>query len=133
MQDLKALSRQGIDEIFHKKNLEYIDKFYSQDLLDHSLPEGATLTDKKQQIQTLINAIPDIHFEYHFFIQENNTVAGRFTLTGTHTGDLFGITPTHKKIAIKGHDFVRYEEDKVVEHWLLLDEYTMMKQLGLIK
>ena len=37
--------------------------------------------------------------------------------TGTHTGELFGIPPTGKRISIDHVEIWRIEGDKIVEHW----------------
>jgi predicted ester cyclase len=41
-------------------------------------------------------------------------VAARFTVTGTHQGELMGAKPTGKKITVHGIDMMRIVSGKVV-------------------
>ena len=41
----------------------------------------------------------------------------RWTITGTHKGELFGLAPTGKTIAVSGMDMLRVVDGKFVEHW----------------
>jgi predicted ester cyclase len=52
------------------------------------------------------------------------------TTTGTHTGELFGVAPTGRRIAVTGIDIVRVEEGAIVEHRGLTDIAGLMRQLS---
>jgi predicted ester cyclase len=60
-------------------------------------------------------------------------VVARVVMTGTQTGNLFGIPPTGKSIRINQINIEQIKNGKITEHWRVTDELTMMKQLGLIK
>ncbi len=57
-------------------------------------------------------------------------VGGRFTLTGTHRGDFAGVPASGNKVSVTGHDFLRFKDGKISEHWAEVDMMTMMQQLG---
>ena len=54
-------------------------------------------------------------------------------MTGTHTGVFFGIEPTGKKIEVHQMQFERIFDGKMIEHWRVTDDLSMMKQLDQIK
>jgi predicted ester cyclase len=62
-------------------------------------------------------AIPDLTVEIHDQVAEGDKVTTRKTIRGTHQGDLFGIAPTGKSVAIDVIDIVRLRDGKYVEHW----------------
>jgi predicted ester cyclase len=62
-------------------------------------------------------ALPDLLVEIHEQIAEGDKVTTRKTIHGTHRGELFGIPPTNKRVAIDVIDIVRLENGRYVEHW----------------
>ena len=59
-------------------------------------------------------------------------VATRYTLEGTHEGELFGIPPTGQQLRIKSISVERVSDSKIREHWRITDTLDMMQQLGVI-
>jgi predicted ester cyclase len=49
-----------------------------------------------------------------------------------HKGDLNGIAPTGKQIAITGVSVVRFTGRKMAEGWVNWDTLAMMRQLGAV-
>ena len=132
--NIKTIFQQGVDEIFNRKNLGYIDAFYAPDVVDHSAPPGLPpgIEGVHLKIGMFTNAFPDLNLTYAYVIAEGDMVAGRFTLTGTHQGDFAGLPATGKQVSVTGHDFVRIVDGKVTDHWLEMDTMTMMQQLGVM-
>ncbi len=56
----------------------------------------------------------------------------RWTATGTHTGDLMGMSPTGRRIEISGITINRFSGGKIAEDWYQSDDLGMMQQLGVI-
>ena len=132
--NIKDIFQHGVDEIFNRKSLDFIDEFYVLDAIDHSAPPGlpAGIEGFRLKIGMLTNAFPDLNITYDFVIADGDMVGGRFSLTGTHQGDFAGIPATGKQISVTGHDYVRMVDGKVAEHWVEMDTMTMMQQLGVI-
>jgi predicted ester cyclase len=57
-------------------------------------------------------------------------VVARVRITGTHTGDFYGIPPTGKHIDLTGIYIVRIVNGKIVEHWGEENGVTLFRQLG---
>ena len=78
------------------------------------------------------SAIPDLRVVVEDIIAEGDKVAVRYTLEGTHEGELFGVPPTGKRVSIKSISVERVSDGKIIEHWRVTDSLDMMQQLGAI-
>ena len=56
----------------------------------------------------------------------------RETAHGPHRGDLMGIAATGKEVTMEEIHIVRISGGKMVEHWGIEDNMSMMQQLGVI-
>ncbi len=78
-------------------------------------------------------AFPDLHITVEDQIQENEQVVTRFTINGTHKGDLMGIPATGKKFKVSGISIIRFDRGRVVEEWIEEDGLGLMRQLRVVK
>jgi predicted ester cyclase len=65
-------------------------------------------------------------------VADENTVACRWTSTGTHKGPLFGIPPTNKQIKVTATVYYKVKNGRLAEGWINRDDFGMMRQLGVI-
>ncbi len=63
-------------------------------------------------------------------VAEGEKVLARLRVRGTHKGDLMGMPPTGRKIDIAVLDLFQIRDGKLIEHWALLDNLGMLRQLG---
>jgi predicted ester cyclase len=77
-------------------------------------------------------ALPDMSVIPETIVQDEDTIALAYTLTGTHTGPLGKIPPTGKKVKIRGMQISKFKDGKMVERWGSSDELTLLKQIGVI-
>jgi len=61
---------------------------------------------------------------------EGDFVATRFTITGTHDGDLIGTPATGKDVAFTGITISRCEGGRIAEEWELTDMMSLLGQVG---
>jgi predicted ester cyclase len=78
------------------------------------------------------NAFSEKVFTIKDQIAEGDRVAARTVWEGTHSGELRGIPPTGKRIAISAFIIDRIRDGKIVEHWSLFDQMGMMQQVGVV-
>lgn len=132
--DNKTAFVDGIEAVFNRHELDYIDTLYTPDVVDHSAPPGlpAGIEGIKLKVAAFLTAFPDLHLDYEQILVDGDMIAGRFTLTGTHQGDFGEIPATGASVNVIGHDMVRLRDGKVSEHWLQLDMLTLMQQLSVI-
>jgi predicted ester cyclase len=75
-------------------------------------------------------AFPDVSLEVVNLVATDTYVAGNLRWSGTHTGDLFGLAPTGKPIAITEIETVRMEDQRIAELWNVFDLPALWEQLG---
>jgi steroid delta-isomerase-like uncharacterized protein len=133
-QENKALLRQFIEEVFHKRNLDALDRFMAAEFVEHDpLPvEASGIEGQKQFFAIFLSAFPDFHIVIDDLIAEGDMVVARQTFSGTHHGEFLGIAPTGKQFSSSGIDIARIADGKLVEHWSAFDNLGMMQQLGAI-
>jgi predicted ester cyclase len=78
----------------------------------------------------LRTALPDRVDVIEDIVAEGDRVAMLWRLNATHTGNLFGIPPTGKRIEIYEVGFFRVVDEKIVEGWFMCDELALLLQLG---
>jgi steroid delta-isomerase-like uncharacterized protein len=131
----KAVSRRVAQEIFNGGNLDLADELYAPDyvLHDPSLPEDLHGPEGiKQYAAMSLGASPDARVTVEDQVAEGDKVVSRWTATGTHTGDLMGMSPTGRRIEISGITINRFSGGKIAEGWYQSDDLGMMQQLGVI-
>jgi predicted ester cyclase len=75
-------------------------------------------------------AIPDRVDIIEEVIAEGDRVGLLFRVTGTHTGNFFGIPPTGRKVDVYELALLRIVNGQMVEGWFMMDEAGLLKQLG---
>lgn len=91
------------------------------------------LQEFKQFAGMFWSAFPDLKHTIEDTVAEDDKVAVRLTARGTHQGDLMGIPPTGKEVAIPAISILRITGGKVVEQRAIFDQMGMMQQLGVIQ
>ena len=129
----KNLVRRYYEESFYQGRQDILHEFVSSDFIDHTpspgMPPGI---EGMKLIHSMVhNAFHDIHVDIDDLIAEGDKIVARFTVSGSHKGEFMGMSPTGKKTSIMEIRIYRIEGRKIVEHWGLLDQGTMMQQLGL--
>jgi predicted ester cyclase len=80
----------------------------------------------------LLAAFPDLQVHVEDLVAEGEKLVTRYSVRGTHKGDLMGIPATGKEISITGTAIDRFENGLSVEHWEIIDQLGLMQQLGVI-
>lgn len=132
----KAIIRRLFKEAFEQGNLTMLDEIIAPNQVTGGpsampgLPSGPEGT--KMLITAYRNAFPDLRFTIDEQIAEGNTVVTRWTVLGTHKGELAGLPATGKAATVVGMGVDRIENGKIVESWGLFDQFGMLQQLGVI-
>jgi steroid delta-isomerase-like uncharacterized protein len=70
---------------------------------------------------------------FHEVLGNDDRVAIRFTMTGTHRGDFMGIPPTGRDIAVDGITILHFRDGRCVERWSTVDMLGLLVQLGAVE
>jgi steroid delta-isomerase-like uncharacterized protein len=128
----KALARKSW-EIVNQKNPDLIDEFYAPNFVWHEPDRDIQGSEEARQfVSTFFEAFPDLNVTVEDEIAEDDKVVTRWTIRGTHQGELMGIAPTEKQIELKGITIHRIEGEKIAEEWERYDNLGMMQQLGVV-
>ena len=133
-EELKAIVRRYIEEVWNNGNLALIDELFAQDWINHNPSVGQTAGREglKQLIAGFRDAAPDLHLTINDMIAEGDRVATRWTAQGTHQGEVMGAPPTGKLIRGTAIVIDRIVDGRIVEHWAGRDDLGMYQQLGLL-
>ena len=88
-------------------------------------PEGV-----KRLADALLPGIPDMELPIEDVIAEGEKVLVRLRVRGTHGGELMGIAATGRRIDIGVLDLFHIRGGRLIEHWALLDNLGLLRQLG---
>ena len=122
-------------EIYNANQLDRLTEVLSEDLLTPNIMPGipAGLEGAKIAHLIMLAGFPDYETIIEDMIAEQDKVAARIKMTGTHTGEFMGIAATGKRITFTGMYMVRIANRKIVEHWGEEDSVSLLQQLGVLK
>ncbi|MFF2513951.1 ester cyclase [Streptomyces sp. NPDC058086] len=79
-----------------------------------------------------MRAFPDLKWTVEDMRAEGDTVAVRYTMTGTHRGPFAGVEATGKAIRAESMAFYRLAHGKIVEERAQLDMLSILQQMGAV-
>jgi predicted ester cyclase len=123
-----------IQELFTAGDPTAVDRYLDPGFVDHdpTVP-GTSGPDTMRQAEAMIRAaLPDWRSELDDLVGEGDIVVERFTASGTHTGPLWGVPPTGKRLVLPGINIFRLVDGVIVERWGRVDEAGLLRQLGLV-
>lgn len=78
-------------------------------------------------------AFPDVRFNIEESIASEDKVAIRWTMTGTHVGDLPSLPATNISFAIQGMTFYYFQHGKIRGHRQAFDQLGFLAQIGMLR
>ena len=132
---LKGLLYRITEEIWNKGRVELIDELIAENLIDNIVMPGVEGSGRESYRASLIQmrtAFPDYHEEVKFSVAEEDIVVSFARITGTQTGELYGMAPSGRQIDVPTIGALRIQNGCAVERWGIGDTLLMMQQLGLI-
>ena len=119
-----------IEEIWNQNHFDKIDNYISADFIDHSLP--LTLPADKEGMKLWIIATGN-SFKHKTIIEdilgEGDRVMLKIRMQLKHIGVWRAIEPTHFDISTVGYRYYKLKDEKIVEHWSLIDGNSIENQL----
>ena len=129
----KAAVRHFIEN-FNKKDVETLAQVFTDDyVLDFpGGPTGQGVEGIKQATAGFMAAFPDLHFTIDDLFAEGERVAWRWTMTGTHQGNLGPFPASGKPVTLSGISLFRLRDGKIVEDKVRADMVGLLQQIGVI-
>jgi len=133
----KNKARRLVEEAFGQGKLEIVDEVLDPNFVcydpNSEAGEIRGADTIRQEIEYFRNAVPDLTYSVIDQVAEGNKVVTRYTASGTHQGEFFGVAPTGKRIEMSGIQIDRFgESGKMVEEWPEYDLLGAMRQMGAV-
>src|SRR5690242_19891233 len=104
----KAVSIRFNEEVINNGNLSATDDILSPEFVDHSAPPG--LPPNREGVKMLFGMLHEglsgLRVEIGHQVEQGSMVATLKTITGVHTGSLFGAPPTGKTVSFDVFDLL---------------------------
>ncbi len=118
-------------EAFNSQDVDaYVD--YFSDDVDVWWPDGSTPSKEelRPEFGETIEGLPDRRFDLVRVVSTDQTVIAEVVARGTHRGELFGMPPTNKTMAMPMVHIYDFEAGKVKRWRTYANFQTMMQQLS---
>ena len=123
-------------DAYNSKQPAILNEVIADDYVDYGHePPGRGVQGAKSDLQEFGRAFEDARFDIDEMFGSDNRVVVRWTVHGTNTGpwERAGLSPTQKKITVRGISLYRLLDGKITETRNLADLLTLFTQLGTIE
>ena len=121
-------------DAYNKKDEAILNEVIADDYVDYGHePPGRGVPGAKNDHQEVARGLADARFDIDEIFGSDDRAVVRWTLHATHTGPFAGISPTQKKIAVRGISLYRLRDGKITETRNLPDLLALFMQLGTIE
>jgi steroid delta-isomerase-like uncharacterized protein len=123
----REIVRRYLEQVVNKVDRAAAEELVAADLVFASPYTPAPTHDRESflgMLEAVHAALPDFKLVDHALIAEGDLVAGRWTVYGTHQGQLGPFAPTGKRLEISGISIYQIVDGKIVHGWVQDD--TMM-------
>ena len=130
-----TISIQRLYDLINAGDIDGFGRQLADDFVERNEVPGIPPTKEGvvQYFQMLLAAFPDLRMDVEDVIASSDKAVARVRVTGTHKGEFMGIPATEKSAAVNLIDITRFGDDGLArEHWGVVDQPTLMQQLGLI-
>ncbi len=133
----KENMRRVLEEAFGQGRVEVVDEVLHSNFVcwdpNSETGEIRGADTIKSEIEYFRNAVPDLTYTVDDQIVEGDMVVSRYTASGTHQGEFFGVPGSGKRIEMTGINIDRFDESgKLVEEWVEYDLLGAMRKIGAI-
>src|SRR5262252_5815324 len=121
-------------DAYNQKRDAILNEVIADDYVDYGhQPPGRGVQGAKSDHQDIARAFEDARFDIDEMFGSDDRVVVRWTLHATHTGPFAGLSPTQKKIAVRGISLYKLRDGKIRETRNLADLLGMFTQLGAVE
>lgn len=130
-----AATARRLYELLSAGDVDGFGALLADDFIEHEEIPG--LAPSRDGVKTFfrmqIAAFPDLRLAVEDVVADGAKVVVRVRYTGTQQGEFQGMPATGKAVDIQLIDIFAFaDDDRVREHWGVIDLMTMMQQLGVV-
>jgi len=112
---------------------DLFDEICTGDVVSHApLGQPVGRAALKSYERPIHEALPDFDVTFEDLVAEDDRVAMRLTIRGTHEGELMGVEPTGIDVEFGNTVFHRMEDGKIAERWVQPDVLGLLRQVGAV-
>lgn len=86
----------------------------------------------RRELEAFLTVFPDLQITLEDMLAEDEKVATRVTMRGTHQGPLFGVPATGKSVVMKANHIFKLKHGLIVQRHGQMDRLELMQQLGVM-
>jgi steroid delta-isomerase-like uncharacterized protein len=130
----KAKATRFIHEVLNTGNLGALSEFMAADYVEQAAPPGLPPTSEGVGLffAMLRQTFPDFQYTIEDVVAEEDKVVLRVTGHGTMQGALMAMPATGQHADWAEIHIARFRNGMMVEHWAVIDQMSMLQQLGLM-
>jgi predicted ester cyclase len=137
---LRELNNKGAvakcdNEVFHQKNIDFLDQLYVTDYHDYDIFPGQPpgLDGFKESFKWYLEAFPDLHTIVDLIVAEGDMVVVQGFFEGTQVGPFLGISASGLHVLSRRSEAMRFNDDgRAVERWGVGAELNFLQAMGVI-
>ena len=134
MEKNKVIARSFRRDLWNSGDLTLADQIIDPNCIVHArIPFATDFTSGPEALKLLVGffhmTFSEIEMEVEQVVAEDDLVTVRWSGRGRHTGDLFGVPPTGRRIVTSGIDMLRLADGRIVEGWVSWDALSLMEQI----
>jgi steroid delta-isomerase-like uncharacterized protein len=131
---VEQLLRKEATELWTQGDLSRIPEVYADTVVTHYGDQVTERTheDARNLVMTWRAAFPDFKMAIQDLVVSGDTAVARYTVTGTHLGELWGNGPTGRQFRVEQIYIIRIQNGRIADTWGVWDQYAFMQQLGFI-
>ena len=120
--DPKDVVQRLVADVMNQRNLGALDDLYTPRLAPAA----------RRWVEPFLESFSDVQMRIVQLVAEGETVVGRFSCSGTHTGTWLGHPPTGRRFTdVAEVYFFRVVDGRITRAWGLEDTIERLRQLGL--
>jgi len=130
----RAVVHRYYEDVLNRGNVDLLETIVRPDHVEHDpLPGqgGGGLAGFRKRVEMLRDGLKP-QFTIEQMVAEGDTVVVRWPNRGQHVAPFLVIPPTNKAFTIAGIDIHTLKDGKLAEHRHVVDQLSMMQQLGLV-
>src|SRR5437879_3344848 len=127
----EALARRYFQELCNGRRAEVADEIVAPDFVAHGpqAPPAEGPEEVKARVAVYQDALEG-NWDVQEMFSSGDRVMIRWIGRGTHRGELMGVSPTERPIAVEAMTVFRIADGKIAEEWTVWDALGLLQQVG---
>jgi predicted ester cyclase len=121
------------DEILSKGRIAENEHIYHPDFRVRGITRDATRAEDRAAAEGWRKMAPDLKMTVLRVVADCDFAAVHWEGSGTNTGEGNGLPATGRSIRVRGMTISRLISGQIIEEWTSFDQYSLLKQLGLLR